>query len=155
MRTIVVWGSAVGLLWLVCSGCSTQQTLIRGQSPSGSQSAIERAFAAYRTPEQAPIQQVNYSAPVVHGGYVDGGYCPPTHHHGQPHCHGCCPHGVLSHLCAICGWLHGWPWHHTTQSFSHRYNDPHAFVYPPPNQPPAVVQYPYYTVRGPSDFFMP
>jgi len=25
--------------------------------------------------------------------------------------------------------------------------------YPDPNQPPAVMQYPYYTVKGPTDFF--
>jgi hypothetical protein len=30
----------------------------------------------------------------------------------------------------------------------------HDYQYPAPNQPPAFVQYPYYTHKGPSDFFM-
>lgn len=31
---------------------------------------------------------------------------------------------------------------------------PHNLTYPPQDQPAAVVFYPYYTVKGPSDFFM-
>ena len=160
MRTIVAWGS---LLWLACTGCSTQQSIIRGQSPSEGRGAIQQAFAEFGASEPAPIQQINYGAPVSHtgwGGGYDGAYCPPSHGHCPPgHCPpGHCVHGVLGHLCSVChpllGHLHSWPWHRTTHSYSHRYTDPHAFVYPPAYQPPAVVQYPYYTVRGPSDFFM-
>ena len=33
------------------------------------------------------------------------------------------------------------------------YREPEGMSYPPANQPPAVVQYPYYTLRGPTDFF--
>jgi len=33
------------------------------------------------------------------------------------------------------------------------YRAPEGMTYPPANQPPAVVQYPYYTLRGPTDFF--
>ena len=33
------------------------------------------------------------------------------------------------------------------------YRVPEGLSYPPANQPPAVVQYPYYTLRGPTDFF--
>jgi hypothetical protein len=38
------------------------------------------------------------------------------------------------------GGAHCGPCHHTTQSFSSDYNNPQKFVYPPPYQPPAVVQ---------------
>jgi len=38
--------------------------------------------------------------------------------------------------------------HHTFE-----YKAPEGLRYPPANQPPAVVQYPYYTLRGPTDFF--
>lgn len=153
MRTNVAWGSAIGLMWLVCTGCSTQQSLIRGQSPSGP-SGIQQAFAEMPAAQRAPIQQINYM-PGHHGGY-HAAQCPPSHcPPGHGHCHGYCMHGVLAHLCSACACLHSWPWHHTTQSVSDDYNDPHAFVYPPPYQPPAVVQYPYYTLRGPTDFFMP
>ena len=34
------------------------------------------------------------------------------------------------------------------------YRVPRNLRYPPANQPPAVVQYPYYTLRSPTDFFM-
>lgn len=33
------------------------------------------------------------------------------------------------------------------------YNPPQGLVYPPQNQPAGVIQYPYYTVKGPTDFF--
>jgi hypothetical protein len=33
------------------------------------------------------------------------------------------------------------------------YRAPEGMTYPPANQPPAIVQYPYYTLRGPTDFF--
>ena len=33
------------------------------------------------------------------------------------------------------------------------YNPPQGLVYPPANQPAGVIQYPYYTVKGPTDFF--
>ena len=173
MRTTVVWGS---LLLLACTGCSAQQSIIRGQNPSGGTGAIQQAFAEFGATDSNRIQPINYAAPVTatgwnhgHGAYgppshcppAGHGYCPPGHGHCPPgHCPpGHCMHGVLGHLCTIChpllGHLHGWPWHRTTHSYSDRYNDPHEFVYPPAHQPPAVVQYPYYTLRGPTDFFMP
>lgn len=36
----------------------------------------------------------------------------------------------------------------------HTYTTPDGLSYPPQNVPPAVYQYPYYTLRGPTDFFM-
>lgn len=41
------------------------------------------------------------------------------------------------------------PTHHHTWS----YKAPQNLQYPPQNQKPAVYQYPYYTVKGPTDFF--
>lgn len=41
------------------------------------------------------------------------------------------------------------PTHHHTWS----YKAPKNLRYPPQNQQPAVYQYPYYTVKGPTDFF--
>jgi len=42
------------------------------------------------------------------------------------------------------------PTHHHTSS----YNAPKDLKYPQANQPPAVYQYPYYTGKGPADFFL-
>ena len=41
------------------------------------------------------------------------------------------------------------PTHHHTWD----YKAPQNLSYPDPNQPPGIVQYPYYTVKGPTDFF--
>ncbi len=41
------------------------------------------------------------------------------------------------------------PTHHHTWE----YNPPQGLKYPDPNEPPATIQYPYYTVKGPTDYF--
>jgi hypothetical protein len=38
--------------------------------------------------------------------------------------------------------------------YLYRYKAPKNLVYPPANQPAGVVVYPYYTVKGPDDFFL-
>ena len=38
---------------------------------------------------------------------------------------------------------------------SFTYNVPQGLRYPPSPTPAAITQYPYYTFRGPTDFFMP
>lgn len=38
--------------------------------------------------------------------------------------------------------------------YRYTYYPPQNLCYPPPNMPTPIVQYPYYTVRGPTDFFM-
>jgi hypothetical protein len=35
-----------------------------------------------------------------------------------------------------------------------RYRVPDGLAYPPPSDVPAVIQYPYYTTKGPDDFFL-
>ncbi len=74
-----------------------------------------------------------------HDGHMHGG-------DGCPYCqngNACPPSG-----CKHCG--HGCPKNIAT----YQYKWPENQVYPPAVQPPAMVQYPYYTFRGPSDFFM-
>ena len=45
------------------------------------------------------------------------------------------------------------PFHPVHRNF-HTYTVPEGLMYPPENQMPALYQYPYYTLRGPTDFFM-
>ncbi|MCA9034871.1 MAG: hypothetical protein KDA91_07075 [Planctomycetaceae bacterium] len=45
------------------------------------------------------------------------------------------------------------PFHPVHRNF-HTYSVPGQLMYPPENAQPAVYQYPYYTLRGPTDFFM-
>ena len=40
-----------------------------------------------------------------------------------------------------------------THHLWYKYNHPQNLVYPQDNTPAAVVQYPYYTCKGPDDFF--
>jgi hypothetical protein len=45
------------------------------------------------------------------------------------------------------------PFHPVHRNF-HTYSTPQNLMYPPQNAAPATYQYPYYTHRGPTDFFM-
>lgn len=84
----------------------------------------------------------------------DGGQsCPPG---GCPHCgfgcgHGCRGKCCLHGCCFGCphGCHRGCPDHYATYS----YKWPQNLVYPSPVLPAGVVQYPYYTLRGPTDWF--
>lgn len=69
---------------------------------------------------------------------------------GCPACQGgtCYPDGGCPHCGCGCGHKH--PDHYQTYS----YKWPKNLVYPPPVLPAGMVQYPYYTLRGPTDFFM-
>lgn len=67
--------------------------------------------------------------------------------HGHQHGPGMsCPSCPQPHQKGFDFWR---PTHHHTWE----YTPPQNLKYPDPNQPPAVVQYPYYTVKGPTDFF--
>ena len=56
-------------------------------------------------------------------------------------------HGLLA--CIQCGKCTGG----CPMAIKTRLN-PRNLVYPPDNTPAAVVQYPYYTCKGPDDYFM-
>jgi hypothetical protein len=45
------------------------------------------------------------------------------------------------------------PFHPVHRNF-HTYDVPQGLTYPQQDTPAAVYQYPYYTTRGPTDFFM-
>lgn len=89
--------------------------------------------------------------------------CPPNP--GCPTCHGHPPHGQACPQCqsghghnhSLHG-LHGdpldvlhqdYPQHH----FTYGYIRPKNLQYPPPQVPGGAIVYPYYTHKGPSDFF--
>ena len=111
-------------------GCSANQGVIRGQSQSGySPNAMAAAeFGNLPAGNPAQVGPVHHEGPVVYWG-AD------------------CPHGA---------WQGSgkppkiWsPTHHHT----YHYQPPQNLVYPPENQPAAIYQYPYYTVKSPTDFF--
>lgn len=169
------WGM-VALLALITTGMGCAQTgpMVRGQNPDAP------VMAAQPGPEM--FGPIIGSAPGYgefknkpkgdfktytgfrnnHFGYEGGYYSGPEGYHadnskhayrmggdmggGCPHCqngNACPPSG-----CQHCG--HGCPKNIAT----YQYKWPENQVYPPAVMPPAMVQYPYYTFRGPTDFFM-
>lgn len=127
-------------LVMITVGCSQNMGTVRGQAPGQFQ--------------QGPHQQASHGGMRMPGPkpgvqYYDG----PAHDPNQfSSANGpTCPHG---NGCPVCPQHHGFdvwrPTHHHTWD----YNAPKGLTYPDQNQPPATVQYPYYTVKGPSDFFM-
>ena len=109
-------------------GCQTNHSIVRGQTP-----------APAASPASGPMAPM--PGPMYYNGPAGAGpmNCPPCHNH---------PHGAECPLCAPDNfWT---PTHHHTYD----YKQPRDLVYPPQNQPAAAVVYPYYTLKGPSDFFM-
>jgi len=63
---------------------------------------------------------------------------------------------IMQTNCPYCGSDHGhggFGWS-PKQYHSFDYVIPRDLSYPPANQPAAIVQYPYYTLKGPDDFFL-
>ena len=115
-------------------GCSNSRPVMRGQSPGPGVRP-----SSYQMPGPTP-GPMYYDGPSGYGPSS----CPPQNCPPQ-HCH---PNGAE---CPICAPDNFWmPTHHHTYD----YKQPPNLVYPPQNQPAGVVVYPYYTCKGPSDFFM-
>lgn len=174
------WGLTVLLAASTLVGCGQSRQLVRGQSPSTNAPAAEPlgpiigsapGYAEQTEPHKA--RHLHQDFKVYNGfrdnnfGYEGGYYAGPqgyytdhdrTYRTGQRGggCPACeygrgCPQGGCQH-CGCnngCG-PGGCPQHYQT----YRYNWPQNMVAPPSEVPAAMVQYPYYTLRGPTDFFM-
>lgn len=107
-------------------GCATASSNVYGQTPA-------TGSAGYQ--------------PVRRTGFMvrrSGGH--GRHHvaHGSPYCRWGGHHGSRAF---------GRPSWRPLHRHSYTYRPPQNLKYPPANQPAAFVQYPYYTVKGPKDFF--
>jgi hypothetical protein len=166
-------GGLAGTLLAAGVGCSQNSSLIRGQSPDdvGIARAADRpAFPVFRgqSPDFRPKPSHNTKLvsheglPVsddafANGAVMSGGYCPPN---------ACPPGGCPGGCPGMC--LPGIPCPGipcpggACMGSTYTYRDPGMPVYPPgtgpaltgPGSPGAVVQYPYYTTKGPDDFFL-
>lgn len=140
----------VGLLacsMLAAVGCTAPLAVVRGQSPLTTQLA-PAAYGNLTTAQDAFHEHGAYTSYHSTAGfpgydYRYGGYaaeCPQ----GCPPAYGYCPSGY----CQTCGASgHGCPQHYHSYSYSR----PSDLRYP--QGPGGAVVYPYYTLRGPSDFF--
>lgn len=157
-------------------GCQSMGTVSRGQSPAAdhitptgvmSEHVVDE-MAHHLTPHTPGVHQAmedhvqdiadkhaydvtfygettQVSANGAYGGagcpqgVCPSGTCPP----------GACPGG---YGCPSCGMGNGLDWYPKHYS-SYSYQVPNDLVYPQQNQPGGAIVYPYYTHRGPSDFF--
>jgi hypothetical protein len=146
---------------LSACGCANTGSIARGQSP------IEQTAYGQKGPLHEHIDEHFHGRNITYynerGMYgADGGMagpygaaaCPPGGGYGQcpPGGYGQCPPGggCPSGMCGnggggVCGGPH--------HGYSYSYERPDDLSYPPPNVPGGAIVYPYYTHRGPSDFF--
>ncbi|MFN0199298.1 MAG: hypothetical protein ACKVT0_21320 [Planctomycetaceae bacterium] len=106
------------------TGCGAAAGTVRGQTPTEHVQVMPTG-ESHHTPM---IEEV-----VVDGDEDVCNYC-------GAHCHGTC------NMCMGYGWR---PHHRHT----YVYRRP-ELSYPPSNGPTGTVVYPYYTVKGPDDFFL-
>jgi hypothetical protein len=173
MNRQLAWGMAAVLA--VCGaglGCAQSGKTVRGQSPVPEVAPVpaEATFGpiigsapGYGEFKKHPKHHDFKTFPQFHDnhfGYEGGYYAGPEGYYtthkskayvyggdagGCPHCQNgmaCPPNG-----CPHCG--HGCPHHH----HSYQYKWPENLVYPQGPVPAAMIQWPYYTLRGPTDFF--
>ena len=124
-----------GAIGILVTGCASSSPTMRGQSPQAS-------FVSRNSgPVMADGCPMCQSSPGPGGQMMHAGnceMCPPNQRCGNGQCHG--------GNCNL-------PFHPVHRNF-HTYHTPQGLMYPPENAAPAMVQYPYYTLRGPTDFFM-
>lgn len=126
----VVWASL--LLLPLSVGCSTGSSIVRGQNPD----ELPAGGVVQASHSQDFGAEAQYVTPVSHENY------------GTPMYYDCPPADCPDNNCLACKKC--WPHHKHYYSYA----EPQNLLYPPANTPAAMVQYPYYTVKGPSDFFM-
>lgn len=145
MRKFTLLGAVAGLALSVLTGCSQNAMTVRGQAPMDSQSM----------PGLTPESQMYSNPPqtVSAGGMPYGMPGDPT------------AAGAASNWMGN-GWAEGGPnapmpgyeqgqggGYGYERSYKFKYKEPRDLRYPPVGDVPAVVQYPYYTFKGPDDFF--
>lgn len=137
MRRYVLAIAAAGTLLPLAVGCSKNSQIVRGQAP-GEAYMMPPGGAMYCPP----------GSPCPQYGPGPMGYPPDGCHVGDlrnfP--------GAPSYPRLECGPLVN-PVHGYDVAYKMKYREPQNLVYPPAGDEPAVVQYPYYTVKGPDCFF--
>ena len=159
------------------TGCGSAPTVFRAQEPiqdpmvqqtsHGTQPHLSEAIHDYEkynevlyfdnaNGETKAQQQASQPYPA-HTHAHNGGACPACE--DCPHCKGCPPSGQSCPFCQQglggnpnCdpnGGHHKYPDHH----FTYSYHRPKNLKYPSPQVPAGAVVWPYYTLKGPSDFF--
>jgi hypothetical protein len=138
------WLMFAGLAVGTAVGCGSSQAITRGQSPAGPPPA-EHHVAYGDAPHGAVYPGESHPGDVEYGGCPVGDECYGEGGYGEGGYGGVGYGGGGAY-----GWGRNQGWEEPSPAYSIRRN----YVYPPANVPPSFVQYPYYTHKGPSDFFM-
>jgi hypothetical protein len=178
MPVICLGLAAAAAALLAVAGCAQTPNAIRGQSPSAEDGPLIGSAPGYGQHSPPIAKHHDYTVFRHHRdhnfGYEEAWYDGKEQYYpnqqtvvydvggpgdGCPACNagqscppGGCPHcgfGCLKRSC-LNKHPHGCPDNYATYS----YKWPQNLVYPQPVVPAGMVQYPYYTLRGPTDFFM-
>ena len=153
MNTRLTTGLLSCLMMPLFVGCATSPSLIRGQNPAAppAPAAIEDISpVSANTGEDLPFPFDKPPAQMMRTHIQQHAighpqYCPDCYKAGQR------PHWDGEKWCYNDGTVYwGWAPKHMYQ---HMYKIPRNMAYPQNPTPGAVTVYPYYTHKGPDDFF--
>lgn len=156
--------SVAGVI-LIASGCTSVSPVVRGQSPAPEASQIQQVNFQVKGIESHPVYDATLGrhdnmAVTYHDNSVPfpaDSSCPNGT--GCPTCPGACPsygsYGYGGYGCPSGNCNHFQHLHPkcVRDSRTYSYKQPSDLRYPMQNQLGGVVVYPYYTHKGPSDFF--
>lgn len=158
LRSKLAMSTVLLLAAATLNGCTAPGMTVRGQSPVPESRPENHR---YHQPVRAAVSEIqdlyheNNNTTVSHYR-VDtscdqfGHGCPPGY--GCPPGHGCPPWPTS--LCPDCPPGHGNHLnHYPRHGYTYSYERPNDLTYPTPNSVGGAVVYPYYTHKGPSDFF--
>lgn len=166
MQSRGIYGLVAMVAVSLTIGCSMSKPTVRSQTPEGNGPIIGSA-PGYGDYTKAPFlgnhrHEDFRHTPGDHSfGYNGGYYAGPQGYTSNPYminngaCDVCqngtaCPAPGCQKCGRGCGYHNGMPTHQQTYQFDW----PQNMVYPTEGVPAGMVQYPYYTLRGPTDFFM-
>lgn len=160
MKRHLFCGLSSCLLGLLCLGCSNNNQIIRGQSPNtvgmyhGERGIVTKLDAVSRRPHYTQIstgpdgsERVGYLTKDGLPVDIDGNYFPDP-------ADGCSDECSDEGRCFLHRYCPCTNYQYPTHVHTFSYYPPKDLRYPQPNTPAAVIQYPYYTVKGPDDFFL-
>ncbi|MEZ6130764.1 MAG: hypothetical protein R3C59_18930 [Planctomycetaceae bacterium] len=136
MQTRIMLLLFSGAIGITLSGCASSMPTMRGQSPGEYYGGMDGGHGG-----------VDHECAMCDSGFVDAGMRMGGMVMDQQAgcCQSCSGQG--------CGQCLNLPFHPVHRNF-HTYQVPRGLSYPEQNTPAATYQYPYYTFRGPTDFFM-
>jgi len=167
MKPSFLNGLAVLSLVAMSVGCASNGTIVRSQSPeSSAEPGIKQVSLEYMHARLSHEQETQLHVQSMVPKYNNCPTCPPSQYGMASNCPTCPPgqggyYGQYGEACPDCqqddcncncdGMLCRMPWH-PTHHHMFSYEQPKNLSYPT-SQMGSLTRYPYYTFKGPDDFF--